>query len=591
MAIVIPNTATRQLTQYNKSDILGNLESSFNLDLTSNEGAIRVTRMKGALVGEQTIGLPVGFTSWENELYAVASDVYVGGTTGANTWTEETSSGNPSLDEETTDIKTFNNAVYVTESDRDASLTLGGTLNIHKFDGSWTVAATKASVPRGASLLEPYADNLYITAGNTSVWSLSTADVLSDTGTATLDLGLDEGWVITMLKAGTDRLWIGLTNIETNRGLVYDWDGQTENSPSNVFTVPEGVLCGVIKDNRPYIMTSLGRLMVFNGGSFQEVARLPLDKNVLKNTNEMLNDRWIHPNGMAVVEDNILININGTLGTQSKSFYKVPSGIWEYSVNTGLYHKYSFSVSPTSGTTFDDYGQFAASTNDLGGGLYFHRTRDPNGSTFNGQVIAGARLREFPGAFDDVWGIFTDDTIDTTPKWGYFVTSKIMATNISNTWEKLYTVYKNLLADSDKIVIKYKTREDIPSIASLTWVDTSSFTTTTDISAYSVGDEVQIVSGTGSGKSAHIVSIVEVASVVTVTLDDTFTGADGIGTAYFEKWVKLGTITNANKDQWKAFTIATQNTSPFIKLKVSMGFTGNNEVYKFKVIENKLINE
>lgn len=589
MAKELPSRTTKQLLQYNKSDILGDLESSFNLDLTSNEGAIRTTRMKGALTGTfASLGLFVGFENYDGELYAISNKLYKGGRTGSETWSAVASS--PSFVEETTDIKNFNNALYLTRKTKGET----STLYIDKYDGSWSVADSKASVLDGSCLLETYADNLYISAEGNKVWSLNTSDVLSTTGTATLDLGLSLDWVITSLNAGTDRLWISLTNISSGKGLVYEWNGQSENDPSTSYSLDEGVLSGVIKDNRLHVITNTGRLLVFNGGSFTELSRLPLYGMTLENMDSRLNERWIVSNGMTTDGENILINI----GNAPESFnietpYRLPSGVWEYSTNTGLYHKYSYSLSSTSDTTFSDYGQFASSRSDISGGIYFHKSRGIYSYDNNGQVISGARLKEYPSIGTSNTGIFTDDTIDTTPKWGYLVTTKIMSDGISDKWQKFYTVYKELLDSTDKIVVKYKTKEDIPTQIDLTWVDTESFTTTDDISDYEIGNEVQIISGTGSGKSAHITSISENSGTYTVVLDDTFTGATGSAEAFLEKWIKLGEITQGNntKEQFMGHTIAQDNISPWIKFKVSIGFTGQGEIYKFRIINKTTVNE
>ena len=46
MSIEIPSKETRILKQSNRSDSLGSIVESFNLDLTSNLGSIRTTRSK-----------------------------------------------------------------------------------------------------------------------------------------------------------------------------------------------------------------------------------------------------------------------------------------------------------------------------------------------------------------------------------------------------------------------------------------------------------------------------------------------------------------------------------------------------------------
>lgn len=518
------------------------------------------------------------FTYYNNKYYALSDDVFEGGDFPSDSFTEDSDSGTPSVVASVADMTTFNDALYVTDLPQ-----LGGTLSIEKYDGSWSTADTESSVDPGVNMLEEYADKLYVTAEDRKVWHITKGDVLTTSGSGTLDLGLPDGWVITMLRAASNRLWIGCLNTEGTDGLVYEWDGESENTPTRVYELESGVMAGVIKDNVPYIVDSHGSLRAFNGASFVEVARLPVDRYLLANLDGELNSRWINQNGMVMADNKILLAIENTRGGNSSEVSpNLPSGIWEYTADTGLYHKYSPSTSDVGGTSISDYGQIKL---DSIGALYYNNRKGSD--TENGTILLGAELD------DGTYGIFTNDTLDTTQKWGFFTTSKLFAESVADQWQKFYVIYKKFLDSDDKIVVKYKTTEDTPTEASITWSDTNTFTSTDDLSSYSVGDEVQVLEGTGSGKSAHITAISDNAGTYTVDLDETFTGATGSATVFLEKWIKAGEVTSTNntKDQFMGLTIPSQSVSPWIRFKVCIQSTGENELYKMRVINKSLVLE
>ena len=121
--------------------------------------------------------------------------------------------------------------------------------------------------------------------------------------------------------------------------------------------------------------------------------------------------------------------------------------------------------------------------------------------------------------------------------------------------------------------------------------DTDTITSTVDLSGFAEGDEMQVVQGTGGGKSAHISSISESGGTYTVNLDDTFTGATGTSVALFSKWIKAGEITSTDEKQWKALSTPKQNQAPYMQVKVGIQSTGKNELYKIRAVSTNNVNE
>lgn len=144
---------------------------------------------------------------------------------------------------------------------------------------------------------------------------------------------------------------------------------------------------------------------------------------------------------------------------------------------------------------------------------------------------------------------------------GYFITPKLYGAAITDFFQKITTAFRGINLDTDKIIIKYRTKERFGLPATtlfstsgyITWVDGSSFTVDTalkDIRAAQEGDEVEIVKGAGAGYCAHISDIDDSTSTWTVTLDESIPQISASDTSdiYVDNWSKLQTITNATPD-------------------------------------------
>ena len=608
------------------SDLIGDVVETFNLDLSSNYGAIRTTRTK-LVVSSATekasalqsanqaafpatgsssavylaldtgnyfqwngssyepfdgIEVPFSFSNYRGDYYFVTNDVvYKGGDVMNDAFIKEVGTNRPSgeTSHSVSDSIVFNDKLYVSGSNE--IMTKSGT--------SWSTPISSDVASNTPHLLEVYTNRMYYTNDFVKVFSINTSNVVSTTSFA-LDLGLDDSeWTITMLKASSDRLWVGLLNTITGKGRVYQWDGETQNKATSYYDLESGVMAGAIFNNIPYVLDANGKLLAYAGGSFKEVERVFKRSDVtFDGADSQTNIRFIHPNGMTVTDyGTILIFFSNeitVLNTENKE-ETVPSGVYEYDPNIGLYHKYSLSYSPVATTTVTDYGQPNLAT-AFSGAIMYHKSSN-KALTDNGNVLMGARYHTSDDFAESEYGVFIDDTLDTTQKWGYFVTTKQLSSSVVDKWTSIYSVYNEFINSTDKIVLKYKTKDDEPTNADITWTFGTTFTTTDNISAYVAGDEVQVVQGAGGGKSAHIVSVVLSSGTYTVTLDDSFTGVTGNAKVRLEKWIKLGEADASNAEtQFKSMTIGNRNVAPWIKFKVCMQFTGKNELYKLRIINS-----
>lgn len=608
MNIKIPGE-TKMLRQENDSSVLGSIVESFNLDLRSDKGKIKVTKAKkvGDFEGVtgftsaivhigQNNGIPFFFG-----LRPAADAIYEGdgSTFYSSTFTRDTSSA--VLDPGYSDVTTNNGYVYASFND---SVWYSSTTAF----GIWTEIASPALDDSSPHLLCGLGNKTYVTNLDYKVGSINSSNVLSLTGTSTLDLGMPE-YTITVFMAGLDRIWIGLSCMQQgNLGTtyIYEWDGESENTPSQKYEIDaSGLICGVIKDGIPYVLDTNGRLLAYAGSRFVEVGRLPYKSGELMmgfKTNQF-DGRAIHPRAITVDGDEILINVSNLLqgSTQTdKLFADFPSGVWAWNPDNGFYHKYSganHSKSETGSTNLASYGEQVVAQ---AGHIYVHDPIVSFSTTGEGGRVLFTQ-RYFTGSDNDTQtsdtdvtyktAIFGTDVNDASQKWGYFVTSELQTPSVTEAWKKIYVTYKDLLNSTDKIIVKYRTKKQDKTLADVAWVNTQTIQTSTDVSAYREGDEIQFIQGKGSGMSRHIKSIVAGGSSYTITLDDTFGDGSGTALAYFENWQKLGEITPLDEQQWKGFTLPESNVSPMVQFKVAMQFTGDDELYGLEVKSSTLIKE
>ncbi len=145
---------------------------------------------------------------------------------------------------------------------------------------------------------------------------------------------------------------------------------------------------------------------------------------------------------------------------------------------------------------------------------------------------------------------------------GYFVTPKILGSDVTSDYNTFTLKYRPLLNERDKIIVKYRLEDDNRDFISyedwgITWTSSTTFTTTQEkwSEAKEAFDnskkyEVEILTGAGAGILAHIENITESGGTYTVTLDETYANytSGDIGKAIFRNYVKFATIEYGSSD-------------------------------------------
>lgn len=586
--ITIPNRQTKIVKQINRSKILGDLWASFNIDLQSSLGLIKVSpRLQINTQGVANQGLSVVFKTFEGLVFTIAG-TRVFRSASANlisAFTEDASSGAiTTYDPTLSDMEIFGSTTGIL-------MTTGATKLMSKAlsggTGAWTQRGTALTTGLVHKLCYFVKFNrMYYIDNNTQIKSIDTAWAEAVSGNYFIDLATFRlGVPYTMASDSTD-IWIGtvkisdLNNTDFSEGAsILRWDGISSQITSEYKIRARGVLT-LCKDDKGtmHAIDSNGALLAFNGSGFNEIDRLPLDRVLLTNALTGVYNSFIHPNGFTLSRNGtFLVNINNVIGDSGSTVKEnLGSGIWEWSKDTGFVHKHSYSYNTVGSTTVTDHGQNRVSAVGALSEMNLYSTS----ATGKPTLIAGATY--YTDASSTSSGIFVDDPLNTVQKYGYIVSAWIQSQNLKDNWQKIAAKYRKFLDATDKIIFKYRTIETTATEISITWASTTTFSTATNVSAM-IGNEVEVIQGTGSGKCSHIVSV-SGAGPYTVTVDEVYTGVTtGTAKARVQTWIKTAVV---NDQMTESFIKAIVNmpSSERIQLKVCMQFTGDNELHEVVLI-------
>jgi hypothetical protein len=578
--------------QDNNSDIYGDIWCSWNLDLTAELGKIKTTRMLSVArsIDDDTanyvngLGVAAAFKYYDGQYFAAThGTISACGSSRTDDWALVDTADKPTtVSSLYSDMEIFNEILYVS---------LAGT-NLSKNNaGTWGTVAITGGASNIPHMMCKFADRLYVVADAGKINSMNTSEAFATTiGTSSYTLNLTDPTsnTITFLRATSDKIWIGTVNQLGGNGCIYAWGGtEVDGSDLEIYNLESsGAMAGVVKDDVLYVMDNDGRLLAFNGGTFIKLDRIPFATGkygffALGNYNQ----RWIHPNGMTIKDNSVLILIDNEYRGNTPSWEEnVHSGIWEWTKETGLYHKYSLSLTNHDATSVKDYGQSKISS---AGALVFFKSASTDADD-NGSLLASSQL--FYSGSSTENHIFIDDLNNTIRKCGHLITPKIFSTNLKDIWQKIFLRIKQFTTSGDQIIIKYRTSEATPTeIIITTWSGSNSVKTSTSISDYAAGDEIEFLQGEGAGRSFKILSIADLGSGVSeIFLDGSFVGLSGAaGRARLQHWKQIGVAFTSTVDSLIEKPILEAGSSTWIQFKIEIMNTGNSYIYDI-TLENKV---
>lgn len=369
---------------------------------------------------------------------------------------------------------------------------------------------------------------------------------------------------IVWIKDDGIRVFFGCRHTRGGQGLVFPWDGTSETHDEPLEVFGSRSFSGVSKNGIMHTINDIGQLLAFNGSAFEEIDHLPIKDTSLLWEDDLAApfNRVIHPNGMAIIDGDIHVLINGAIaGTVQDNYERMPSGIWRYNEKTGFHNRYA--LGQFDGTTDVDWG--APSISRVGMIIETNK-RD-------GRFLAGARV--WTQSATELNALIGDQNSATNR--GYFITSELSASSALELWQRVHLLFRPFETSTDRIVVKYRVTKDAnfenisPSNqrCNITWSSTTVFTcTASTFNNAAIGDEVEILQGKGAGALAHI-SAISLGGTDTITLDEAIPNVVNTDTAdaRVQNWIKLGTISDT-AIQKKLFTIVKRAT--FIQFKVEL---------------------
>ena len=468
--------------------------------------------------------------------------------------------------------------------------------------GAWTKKDTLGNGIHKMVYFKKF-DRLYYVDDANTISSINVNDtVVNSLGDYFLDL-IDNFLIISAMKSSSGAIWIGTRRMDSDGGTnggtncyIYEWDGISPQVTKEYKIEAGAIMSMCVLNDIPYAIDSDGRILKYTGYSFEEIQRFPLKNILFVNSTSNTNNYYVHFNGMEATKNNTLLIAITNLNTQSSQEENIPSGVWELDLNTlNFTHKHSFTLKTMNSATVTDFGQNKIS---VIGALKVNTLVD---SSTAGRATLFVGAKYFSDATTQKYGIFIDSPSNPTAtdyegqKRGYFVTTWFESIEIVENWLKLWATYKKFNNVTDKMIFKYRFVEESAVLADITWVNTTSFTTTTNITAYDpalfdgiTGGEVEILQGTGGGACVHITNISEAAGTYTVTIDNGVTGVTtGTAKARFQKWIKLGEIAGTVL-QYAQFPITKSDVK--IQIKGVLEWTGDGEFNRTILVTGKDIN-
>jgi len=544
--------------QVGMGDLYGNLVASKNVDTTTSPGKLKLARPLKQVATATTLtdDHVEGFAMLDEKMYAVTdSDLYSASAPYTSWSTEDITPANAQ------DIVAYDGQLVITTDD-DLDAYDGSTYTSDWWTSAGGTSLTNASVTKWPHILEsnPIEKEVIVTDVN-KVRSYNGA---ISGGGSFFTCTLPDQFVATCIKRAIRKRWIGTYTEDGEQAMVFEWDGGAAKATDGFPAGGKAVLAMELVDNAPLIVNERGEIKLFNGAGFTTKARFPfslkpvfadgVETGLIQKNNS---SRPIHPKGMRRQGNKVKISV-GYADVNDNDLPvdgNTPAGIWELNLDTwSLTH----SASPSNDFVVRKTGPIMLIDDDAG------------------RIVASFTRN----VSSDEEGIWIEDLGDTT-NYGYFVTSEMPAKSVLDVFDRVYN--KAVMGDSDEVVVKYRTSTNVnlPVYAEdVAWTGTTTFNTTEDLSNVSVGDEVEVLSGQGVGRLAHITALEASASVYTVTVDEAIGSDTATSTVKFDNFKKIPTTFTASDGELKSLGIGAAGTWCQLKIELrgSNGYPEYREV-------------
>lgn len=552
----IPNNQG-QIRQANDGEIFGEISESFNLDLSSSKGKIKVSNKLVKVLDYET---HLGGTAqslndlliWDDQYLLLTEDeawrcsINQDPTIPAN-WTEVTSIGDLTINSVGT---IFDSQLRIT-LDTDI-LAWNGTID----DSDWWTAVIAGSAlttgyPHVSEVVQSQKETFYVTDKDKVHYV--------EKGGTPKTVTLNSSVVACCLAPGlSGAMWVGTYNETSGKAQVYEiYTGEVVGSTSvyrQAYEINANAVFAIwMYNNTPYIVTSKGDIQQFNGAGFVKVAEFPF-KNTGKNFENVRpgfveaenHQRPIHPRGVKVHNDSAFININTKADdTVYAVNTRTHSGVWEFDHTTNqLTHRFAFAHATT------DYGTSRQT-------FSYPILVVDNQYTF---LMAGGHDLVDETSSENLY--MTDSSVVNQ---GWFVTPEITSQSVTDAYESVYHKAKTM-ADGEEIVMQYRTSKRDTVYGTANWISTTTFVTTSDWSNVAVGDLIRVSHGYASGDYANVTEINSSSTTYTITVDRAIGANTETSYVYSDNFKKDSTTYTSADGEFKR--MGGYGTNPWIQFMV-----------------------
>lgn len=578
----------------NKGEAYGNIYSTYGIDYSTEPGRILnspacVTHLSGyttATLASQAIA----FLPYNSKWWAIADDIYSNNSLQDPTsgWAIDATASTPQVTVSEGDACIFDSAIIVSGK--------SGGGDLARYDGSWnttwwTGTLAQVALNTGFNKVIKTGPNgrLYILDNLNKVYNVTAAGVVTKTGNGTLDMSA-AGYAMTCMVMSSNRMWLGGRNLNTGLSVVVEWDMSLNESSFLKSYHPGGtrIVNILIWNDSPVLMLADGSMRFYDGSRFFKKDGAHIykpkrgetvygDYTSSASVDMVITELNIHPNGSAVIDEMphylLSAKIKRPSGTNYHSDeYKTITGIFCYDPEKGLYNRYP--IDGASGTT--GFGSEASAVGQMGALISV-----PSAKT---SFLASAMIRYQT----DVYSlIFSDDKARTLASRGRFILNPFYG-SAKDLWQKVEVLATRLKDSSDRILLKYRLSKhgNMPFKANITWVNSTSFTSTdTNFQYVSAGDLIIVAEDLGGNCTSHVSSITYSNPTYTVTIDEAATGVTTpqTGVVRVDNFKRLATISNQKTD-FHEIDIPTTEGSHTLWLMVELRAAAGSVVELDKIV-------
>jgi len=335
--IPLPSRQSKTWTQTNTGEVFGSIYSSKNIDLNKDSYAQLSLRASALVYGVSnfTDVLSINYFNTTNSGYYILT-----GDNSGRPFRLDLSVGTPyDLTADTNgsgiggsrkyDATIWQNRWYVSGDT---------TFAYHNGNTTWTTGLGSLTSGNFHPLCV-FESLTYLAIGDGNTVKLYDSSHSLVT-TLTIPTTFEVKWI----KYLNNNIYIGTKNLYGGDANMFVWNGSGTAAQGGYPIKGESMFSGEVYQSSIITFTSRGNLLRFSGGGWTKLASLPVDvtDKSWTSSNSGYSVGKVSPRGMAVDEDIIYINIDGSLADDT-FLINQPSGIWVYDPKNGLYHRSAYS--------------------------------------------------------------------------------------------------------------------------------------------------------------------------------------------------------------------------------------------------------